>query len=401
MTNPSKILVVCSGNTCRSPMGKIILEKMLQDHGLDTTYKVDSAACVKTSDTKAHPNSQKVIEELYGEDLLASHVPKKLTKEMIDEAKVIIVMEEYMKGSLPADKVIVLGIQDIWGSNIAAYKTCAGEMQQSFRKYWLKITNGVSQLQNTSSQPPATDIKEISDLKMAEILKKYGLDPWPSAPKICEEVLKIAKSVNYGRGTHSKTVTRLMLNMYDDLVAIDLIKRVNNGRILAEMIGLSHDIGVGKEKPNEEHNHAGWRILKEQLWEGHTLGDNEEDSRALIMYGVFYHRDEIIDGKLKPLGDIPFWDSRTAAQFVSLVRIADGLDYGYCTGGPDKIKKVEMVRTPKGVECRIFPRPGQNVISLIAKSYKKREVFEATFGKLTYWLPGEGGSWVPWKPGTS
>ena len=398
MINPNKILVVCSGNTCRSPMGKIILEKMLQDHGLDTTYNVDSAACVKTSDTKAHPNSQKVIEELYGVDLLASHVPKKLTKEMIDEAKVIIVMEEYMVGSLPADKVIVLGIPDIWNSNIAAYRTCAGEMQQGFQKYWPKIVNQSPQIPK-ATMPSKTKIEEQLE-HFNKLIKNYGPDPWSSAQKVYEEVLTIAKSVNYGRGTHSQTVTRLMLNMYDDLVVVDLIKPANNKRVLAEIIGLSHDIGVGKEKTNEEHNEAGWRMLKEQLWEGHTLGDNEKNPLALIMYGVFYHRDEVINGKLKPLGDIPLWDSRAAAEFVSLVRIADGLDYGYSTGGPDKIEKVEMVRTPKGVECRVFPRHRQNVISLIAKSYKKDEVFEATFGKLTYWLPGEGGSWNPWKPGT-
>ncbi|RJO62996.1 MAG: HD domain-containing protein [Dehalococcoidia bacterium] len=315
---------------------------------------------------------------------------------MIDEAKVIIVMEEHMKASLPPDKVIVLGIPDIWNSNIDAYKACALEMKQGFQKYWPKIVNESPQLQK-ASPPPKSKIEEQLE-HFNKLIKNSGLDPWPSAPKVCEEVLKIAKSVNYGRGAHSKTVTRLMLNMYDDMVAIDLIKRVNNKRILAEIIGLSHDIGVGKEKPNEEHNEAGWRMLKEQLWECNILGDNEKDPLALIMYGVFYHRDEIIDGKLKPLGDIPLWDSRAAAELVSLVRIADGLDHGYSTGSPDKIVKVEMVRTPKGVECRVFPRSGENVDSFIAKSYSKREVFEATFGKLTYWLPGGGGGWVPWNP---
>jgi len=317
MSKSNTIFVVCSGNTCRSPMAKIILEKMLQDNGLDTKFKVDSAACVAPSDTKAHPNAQKAIKELYGEDLLANHVPKKLTQEMADTAKVIIVMEEYMKGSLPPDKIITLGISDIWGSNLAAYKTCALEMQQGFQKYWPKIVNESPQLKNASQQPPTIDIKEKSEMEkyseaseqekselMKKLMKKYGVDLWPSAPRVCAEVLKIAESVDYGRADHSKTVTRLMLNMYDNLVEVGLINDVKNKRILAEIIGLSHDIGVHQEKLHEEHHEAGWRMLKEKLWEGNTLYNYEKGPLALIMYGVFYHRSPVIDGKLKPLGDM-------------------------------------------------------------------------------------------------
>ncbi|RJO62995.1 MAG: hypothetical protein C4542_00990 [Dehalococcoidia bacterium] len=80
VSNSNTIFVVCAGNTCRSPMAKIILEKMLQDNGLGTKFKVDSAAYKGPTDTKAHPNSRKAIKELYGEDLLANHIPKKLPR---------------------------------------------------------------------------------------------------------------------------------------------------------------------------------------------------------------------------------------------------------------------------------------------------------------------------------
>jgi hypothetical protein len=116
------------------------------------------------------------------------------------------------------------------------------------------------------------------------------------------------------------------------------------------------------------------------------------------MYAIFYHRKSIPEGKLKSLNDIPLEDYRSTAELVSLLRIADGLDFGFASGSPDKIEKVEMARTPKGVECRVFPRLGMNVTELVAKSYEKREVFETIFGKLTFWLPGEQGSWVPWHP---
>jgi hypothetical protein len=42
-------------------------------------------------------------------------------------------------------------------------------------------------------------------------------------------------------------------------------------------------------------------------------------------------------------------------------------------------KKIEMARTSKAVECKVFPQHGKNAAGPVAKSYGKREVFEATF----------------------
>jgi hypothetical protein len=188
-----------------------------------------------------------------------------------------------------------------------------------------------------------------------------------------------------------------MMDMYRDLVAVGHISDSPDKRKLAEIIGLSHDIGVGQEQPGEGHNAAGWRILKKELWK-ETLSSDQKKLLAIVMYGVFYHRDKILDGKLKTQNDIPLQDYRTTAALVSLIRVADGLDYGQVKGSPDKIEKLEMARTSKGIECRVSPRPGKNVTGLVSKSYEKREVFEATFGKLTYWLPSEDNSWIIWHP---
>lgn len=392
MVSPKRILLVCTGNTCRSPMAKVILEQKFKSAGLEKQFKLDSAAYGEPNDTSAHPNAQQVIEELFGVNLLASHTPKKLTKAMINEADLIIVMEDYMKANLPANKVIVLGISDPYGPSLAKYKTCAAEMQQGFQKIWPKVVAMAPSLQKAEAQPLA------SFPKIDDILKKYGIKPRVTADWVHDEVLNIAKKVDYGRGKHSKTVTRLMQDMYRDLVNIGFISDSPDKCKLAEIAGLSYDIGYGEEQHGENHNDAGLRMLKEQLWNDKRLSAYRKDLLAVVMYAVLYHRDSIPDGKLKPLKDIPIEDYRTTAELVSLLRIADGLDYGLVKGSPDKIEKVEMVRTSKGVECRVFPRLGKNVTGLVAKSYAKREVFEATVGKLTFWLPGEGGSWVPWHP---
>jgi hypothetical protein len=227
--------------------------------------------------------------------------------------------------------------------------------------------------------------------------KKHSTEPRVTsadADWVYSEVLKISKKVDYGRGKHALTVTRIMLNMYNDMAGIGYISDTPDKCKLAEIAGLSHDIGVSLGEP---HHVLGFQMLKKDLW-NEGLSSDRKNLLTVVMYTIFYHRESIPEGKLKSLNDIPLDDYRSTAELVSLLRIADGLDYGFASGSPDKIEKVEMVRTPKGVDCRVYPRPGQSIISLIGKSYQKREVFEATFGQLTYWLPGEHGSWVPWHP---
>lgn len=209
MGNPIGILVVCGGNTCRSPMAKIILEQMLKSKGLDKQFKVDSAAYRGPDGTTAHANARQAIKELCGLDLLAGHVPKKLTKAMADEADLIVVMEDYMKTGLPANKIIVLGIADPFGGDKEKYKNCATEIQQSLQNNWSKIVGEAPLPQKTALQPPTASPK----MTMADLMKKYGKKTSVTADWVYNQVLKIAenKEVNYGRGEHAKTVTRLML----------------------------------------------------------------------------------------------------------------------------------------------------------------------------------------------
>ena len=132
-----------------------------------------------------------------------------------------------------------------------------------------------------------------------------------------------------------------MLNIYSEMAGIGFISDSYDKHKLAEIIGLSHDIGVGNEQSGEEHNGAGWRMLKEELWK-ETLSSDQKNLLAIVMYGVFYHRDKILDGKLKRLFmAFQFRTIALTAELVSLIRIADGLDYGLVKGSPDIVEKIE------------------------------------------------------------
>jgi protein-tyrosine-phosphatase len=119
------IIFVCSGNTCRSPMGKVILEERLKTGGLEKKYIVDSAAYGEPGGDTAHPYARLAIKEKYGKDLLADHVPRKLTGKMADEADLILVMEDYMTAGLPKEKVVVLDIPDPFSASLKEYGAAA------------------------------------------------------------------------------------------------------------------------------------------------------------------------------------------------------------------------------------------------------------------------------------
>lgn len=136
------ILFVCSGNTCRSPMAKVILERKLKDMAKLGQFMAESAACDTPSSTKASPYAREAIKTLYGEDLLAAHKPKSLTPKIIEKADLILVMTSPMKHGLPTAKTYTLkeygggddDIMDPFGGDLDCYLKCANELSDSLDK---------------------------------------------------------------------------------------------------------------------------------------------------------------------------------------------------------------------------------------------------------------------------
>ena len=221
--------------------------------------------------------------------------------------------------------------------------------------------------------------------------------------RVYEDVSKLAEKVNYGRGQHAATVTRLLLNMYCEMEAIGLVNGTPEKVKLFKAAGLSHDIGVGNERNSDSRGHAGasLRMLKEQIWD-REIPEDCKHLLTTVMYAVYYHRDSIPSGKLLAFKDIPGMldyreivldDYQTTEELVALLRIADALDYGFAQGTPDKFEKIQLVRTSHEVECRATPRQREDVIFLLAKAKGKAEVFETRFGRLSFWLPSARRSW--------
>jgi protein-tyrosine-phosphatase len=88
-----KILFVCTGNSCRSPIAKALLEKISKDIKLE--IEVDSAGTSVVYGMKA---TDEAIELLRKEGIdISQHRAKPVTKELLRWADLILTMEDFHK----------------------------------------------------------------------------------------------------------------------------------------------------------------------------------------------------------------------------------------------------------------------------------------------------------------
>lgn len=130
------ILLVCGGNTCRSPMAKVILEQKLKERGQLDRFAIDSAAFGPPTDDVVSENARAAIKKIYGQDLLVSHKSKKGTPDLKEQADLILAMTGLIKNGLPKGKSWTLkeyaggsgDISDPFGKNLEGYLEYAYEI---------------------------------------------------------------------------------------------------------------------------------------------------------------------------------------------------------------------------------------------------------------------------------
>ena len=104
-----RILVVCVGNICRSPMAEYLLRKHLQGRGVT----VESAGIAAADGARIDPNALGVL-ATHGIDADA-HVARRLDQAMIDAADLVLVMErshlDFIRARFPSatGKTFLLG----------------------------------------------------------------------------------------------------------------------------------------------------------------------------------------------------------------------------------------------------------------------------------------------------
>jgi protein-tyrosine-phosphatase len=92
------VLVVCTGNICRSPMARALIENALARRGLADQVQVTSAG---TYALVGHPASEGSVNAMAQRGLdIRDHRAQQLTADLVAQADLILVMEEHHRRSI-------------------------------------------------------------------------------------------------------------------------------------------------------------------------------------------------------------------------------------------------------------------------------------------------------------
>lgn len=105
-----KLLVyLSSGGTCRDPMAKVITSKVLESLKLKDELRIEGLALREISDTKVSFAASKAIKDLYSEDLLKNYKPGLASQAILDEADLILVMDQNLLSFKGVDRELPEG----------------------------------------------------------------------------------------------------------------------------------------------------------------------------------------------------------------------------------------------------------------------------------------------------
>lgn len=129
-----KLLFICYGNTCRSPMAEGLAKRMLGDRA-----EVESAGFMPMFESAA-PDAVAVLKELFDVDI-SEHRPKAVSDLDLDEYDRIFVLDTYVYNTMSklmknnTDKLILWDTEDPFGKDREVYERVARWLDEHLRKH--------------------------------------------------------------------------------------------------------------------------------------------------------------------------------------------------------------------------------------------------------------------------
>ncbi len=164
-----KIMFICSGNTCRSPLAEGLFKKYLQENNI-TDIEVGSAGVGAFPGDAVSINSI-LVASSRGVDI-SDHRARNVNPEHILTTDLFFCMSESHKAVLSrhcdSEKIFILNIADPFGRPIEVYEECAKQLESKFPEILERVQNTVFIREMTES-----DIKDIAELE-----KECFSEPW-------------------------------------------------------------------------------------------------------------------------------------------------------------------------------------------------------------------------------
>ena len=164
-----KIIFVCSGNTCRSPMAEGLFKKYLADKGV-TDIEVSSAGISAFPGDEVSQNSVLVAKDR-GVDI-SFHRARQLTVRHIENADLLICMTESHGNAISkycdSSKIMTLNVSDPYGGNPDIYENCAKQIESYFPQI----------LEKLNTIPTISPMVEEDVSEIAELEKMCFAEPW-------------------------------------------------------------------------------------------------------------------------------------------------------------------------------------------------------------------------------
>lgn len=129
-----KILFVCYGNTCRSPMAEGLAKKILGDRAV-----VESAGLMPMFES-ATPDAVAIMDALFDVDI-SQHRPKDITELSLDEYDRIVVLDAYVYSTLSkllkdiSERMVLWDTEDPFGQDREVYERVAKWLESHLRKH--------------------------------------------------------------------------------------------------------------------------------------------------------------------------------------------------------------------------------------------------------------------------
>lgn len=147
MNKSRRVLLVCTGNTCRSPLAEVMLKQLRPD------WEVRSAGLMASPGAPAAANSVLVARQR-GLDL-SSHQSTQLDRSLVEWADLILCLGENHRRALgqmfpeARDKTLVLreaaGLEKPWdisdpvGQSLAVYEECARQIDEALQALAVRV----------------------------------------------------------------------------------------------------------------------------------------------------------------------------------------------------------------------------------------------------------------------